>query len=148
LDEAARFEDEKSQNDWSGVPNPANYKNSLVIFDDCENYPHPKMNKILDRFANVLAQNGRNYSITIIIIIHHLNKGMKSSTILRELDALIIFPEKFDVNVYNTLLVHFGMPKVILNKIYGKRDKFIYIRNSAPFYYFGSSDFIPRKQIY
>jgi hypothetical protein len=40
LDEAARFEDEKSQNDWSGVPNPANYKNSLVIFDDCENYPH------------------------------------------------------------------------------------------------------------
>lgn len=144
LEEASRIEDEKPFNDWSGVPSADKFKNSIVLFDDYENYPHPKMNKILERLVNNIAQNGRNYSITLIAIMHHLNKGLKSSTLLRELDALIFFPEKFDSNVFNTLLNHFGLKKEFIIKLFNLPDKFVYLRNSYPFYYFTASNVNPK----
>jgi hypothetical protein len=116
------------------------FKNSLVIFDDWENHPDPDISKYLERLVNVLAQNGRNYHISLIVIIHHLNKGLKSATLLREMDALVIFPEKFDYNIFNVLLNHFGLSREMARKIYNIKSKFILIRNSSPFYYFVSDD--------
>jgi hypothetical protein len=116
------------------------FRNSLVIFDDWENHPEPELQAYLDRLVNVLAQNGRNYKISLVVILHHLNKGFKSMTVLREMDALVIFPEKFDNNVFNTRLNHFRLTRAMANKLFGTKSKFILIRNSNPFFYFVSDE--------
>jgi hypothetical protein len=94
---------------------------------------------MLENLVNVMAQNGRNYKISLVVILHHLNKGFKSTT-LREMDALIMFPEKFDNNVFNTLLNHFGLTKHLARSLFNKKTRFILIRNSSPFYYFVSNE--------
>jgi hypothetical protein len=116
------------------------FKNSLVIFDDWENHPDPEVSRQLERLINLLAQNGRNYHISLLVILHHLNKGLKSSTLLREMDALIIFPEKFDNNIFNTLINHFGLTKNRALEIFNTKSKFVMIRNSSPFFYFVSDE--------
>jgi predicted AAA+ superfamily ATPase len=115
------------------------FKNSLVVFDDWENHPESKIGRMLENLVNVIAQNGRNYKISLVVILHHLNKGFKSTTLLREMDALIIFPEKFDNNVFNTLLNHFGLTKHLARSLFNK-SRFVLIRNSSPFYYFVSNE--------
>jgi predicted AAA+ superfamily ATPase len=116
------------------------FKDSLVIFDDWENHPDPELQSFLNRLVNVMAQNGRNYHISMVIILHHLNKGFKSTTILREMDALVIFPEKFDYNVFNTLINHFGLSRSKANSMFNQKAKFVLIRNSSPYFYFASDE--------
>jgi hypothetical protein len=77
---------------------------------------------------NVLAQNGRNHNVSMIIFLHDLNKGLQSSTILREMDFLAIFLHSYDRNTFNTLLNHFGLDKELVNILYAnKNEKFILI---------------------
>jgi predicted AAA+ superfamily ATPase len=116
------------------------FKNSLVIFDDWENHPDPEIQTFLDRLVNLLAQNGRNYKISLVVILHHLNKGFKSTTLLREMDALILFPEKFDNNVFNTLINHFGLTRKMASSLFNLKSKFVLVRNSSPYYYFVSDE--------
>jgi hypothetical protein len=111
-----------------------------VIFDDWENHTEPELQAYLDRLVNVLAQNGSNYKISLVVILHILNKGFKSTTLLSEMDVLVIFQEKFDNNVFNALLNHFGHTRVMANKLFGTKSKFILIRNSSPFFYFVSDE--------
>jgi hypothetical protein len=83
-------EEDKSKSDFSGVPDASEFKDSLVIFDDTERYPNIKIEKMLYQLVNVLAQNGRNFGTNVICILHQLNKGLQSSTLLRETDTLVV----------------------------------------------------------
>jgi hypothetical protein len=52
------------------------------------------------------------------------------------MDALIIFPKYFDMNTFNSIIHHVGIPKNIVEAIYKLDERFILIRNSAPQYFF------------
>jgi hypothetical protein len=52
------------------------------------------------------------------------------------MDAMIIFPKFFDMNTYNTINNHIGIPKNITDALYKLNERFIVIRNSAPQYFF------------
>ncbi|MCS7318244.1 MAG: ATP-binding protein [Candidatus Dojkabacteria bacterium] len=112
------------------------FKNIFIIFDDTEKHESKDIEKMLWRLMNAIAQKGRNYKTTLIVILHQLNKGLSSSTILREMDALIIFPKFFDMNTFNSIVHHVGIPKHIVEALYKIDEKFILIRNSAPQYFF------------
>jgi deoxyadenosine/deoxycytidine kinase len=141
LKEVEEEESEKSKIDFSGLPDASNFANSLVIFDDTLNYPDLKVERKLNQLVNILAQNGRNFNISLIVILHQLNKGFQSSIIIRASDSLIIFPASYDRNTFNTLINHYGLNKDLVSKMYdNKGEKFILIRNSLPLYVFlGSS---------
>lgn len=141
LDEVAEEEAEKHKTDFSGVPDVSEFRNSLVIFDDTERYPNPKVEKILYQLVNVIAQNGRNYSVNLITILHQLNKGLQSTTLLREADSIIIFPKAFDNNTYNTLVNHFGFSKDQARELYGHKEQwFVLIHHTYPSYIYLGSD--------
>jgi hypothetical protein len=101
-------EQEKSRGDYSGIPDASEFRDSLVIFDDTEKMPNAKIEKMLYQLANVLAQNGRNFGTNVICILHQVNKGLQSTTLLREADTFIIFPRSYDMNTFNTLVVWSG----------------------------------------
>jgi hypothetical protein len=118
------------------VPPVEMFEDVFVIFDDTEKHESKEIEKMLWRLVNSIAQKGRNYRTTLICILDHLNKGLTSSTLLREMDALIIFPRYFDMNTFNTIIHHIGIPKHIVEALYKLDERFILIRNSAPQYFF------------
>jgi molybdopterin converting factor small subunit len=63
-----------------------------VIFNDTKRHSNPKIERMLYQLVNVLAQNGRNFNVCILVVLHQLNKGLQSTTLLREADSVIIFP--------------------------------------------------------
>jgi energy-coupling factor transporter ATP-binding protein EcfA2 len=141
LDEVAQEESEKFKSDFSGIPDTSEFKNSLVIFDDTERHSNPKIERMLYQLSNVLAQNGRNFNVCLLVVLHQLNKGLQSSTLLRESDSVVIFPKAFNVNTFNTLINHFGFDKVLAKNLFGYKDEhFILIHVTMPQYiYFGTS---------
>jgi hypothetical protein len=52
------------------------------------------------------------------------------------MDALIIFPKFFDMNTFNSITNHIGIPKHIVEALYKLDERFNLIRNSAPQYFF------------
>jgi energy-coupling factor transporter ATP-binding protein EcfA2 len=97
-------EENKSKFDFSGVPDVSEFRDSLVVFDDTEKMPNVKVEKMLHQLVNVLAQNGRNFNTNVICILHQLNKGLQSSTLLREADTFVIFPKSYEMNTFNTFI--------------------------------------------
>jgi energy-coupling factor transporter ATP-binding protein EcfA2 len=134
-------EQSKAKNDYTGVPDASEFRNSLVIFDDTEKMPNVKVERILYQLVNVLAQNGRNFNTNVICILHQLNKGLQSSTLLREADSFIIFPRSYDMNTFNTLVHHLGFSKDEASMLYAhKNEWFILIHQTVPSYlYLGTS---------
>jgi hypothetical protein len=78
---------------------------------------------MLYQLSNVLAQNGRNFNVCLLVVLHQLNKGLQSTTLLREADGIVIFPKAYNVNTYNTLVNHFGMNKVIVKNLFDHKDE-------------------------
>jgi predicted AAA+ superfamily ATPase len=114
LDEVAEEESEKFKSDFSSVPDASEFKDSLVIFDDPERHSNSKIERMLFQLVNVLAQNGRNFNVSILVVLHQLNKGLQSTTLLREADSVVIFPKAYNINTYNTLVNHYGLDKVLV----------------------------------
>jgi energy-coupling factor transporter ATP-binding protein EcfA2 len=79
LDEIAEEETQKYKSDFSGLPDTSEFKNSLVIFDDTERHSNPKIERMLYQLVNVLAQNGRNFNVRLLVMLHQLNKGLQST---------------------------------------------------------------------
>jgi Cdc6-like AAA superfamily ATPase len=141
LKQVEKEEEDKARTDFSGLPDASEFHDSLVIFDDTEKMPNVKIEKMMYQLANILAQNGRNFSTNVICILHQLNKGLQSSTILREADTFIIFPRSYDMNTFNTLIHHLGFSKEDAQALYAQKDEwFILIHQTLPSYvYLGSS---------
>jgi predicted AAA+ superfamily ATPase len=129
------LEEVEEEGDYT-VPPVEMFENVFVIFDDTEKHESKEIEKMFWRLVNSIAQKGRNYRTTLICILHHLNKGLTSTTLLREMDALIIFPRYFDMNTFNSIIHHIGIPKHIVEALYKLDERFILIRNSAPQYFF------------
>jgi energy-coupling factor transporter ATP-binding protein EcfA2 len=141
LKKVEQEEEDKSKTDYPGVPDASEFRDSLVIFDDTEKMPNIKVEKMLYQLVNVLAQNGRNFGTNVICILHQLNKGLQSSTLLREADTFVIFPKSYDINTFNTLVHHLGFSKEDAQTLYAhKHEWFILIHQTVPSYvYLGSS---------
>jgi energy-coupling factor transporter ATP-binding protein EcfA2 len=141
LKEVEQEEQEKSRGDYCGIPDASEFRDSLVIFDDTEKMPNTKIEKMLYQLANVLAQNGRNFGTNFICILHQVNKGLQSTTLLREADTFVIFPRSYDMNTFNTLIHHLGFSKEDAQALYAQKEEwFILIHQTIPSYvYFGTS---------
>jgi hypothetical protein len=103
--------------------------------------PNIKIEKMLVQLVNMLVQNGRNFGTNVICILHQLNKGLQSSTLLREADSFVIFPRSYGMNIFNTLIHHLGFSKEDAQTLYAhKHEWFILIHQKIPNYiYFGTS---------
>jgi energy-coupling factor transporter ATP-binding protein EcfA2 len=132
LKEVEQEEQEKSRGDYSGVPDASEFRDSLVIFDDMEKMPNVKIEKMLYQLANVLAKNGRNFGTNVICILHQVNKGLQSTTLLREANTFVIFPRSYDMNTFNTLVHHLGFSKKTRRLCMHKKTNglFLFIRRS------------------
>jgi hypothetical protein len=93
------------------------------------------------QLVNVLAQNGSNFNVCLLFALHQLNKGLQSTTLLREADGIVIFPKVYNIKKYNTLVNHFEVDKVLVKNLFLQKDEqFILIHVTMPMYlYFGTT---------
>jgi hypothetical protein len=52
------------------------------------------------------------------------------------MDALIVFPKFYDMNTFNSIINHIGIPRDVVEALYKLDERFVLIRNSAPQYFF------------
>jgi Cdc6-like AAA superfamily ATPase len=132
LKEVEQEEQEKSRGDYSGILDASEFRDSLVIFDDTEKMPNAKIEKMLYQLVNVLAQNGRNFGTNVICILHQVNKGLQSTTLLREADTFIIFPRSYDMNTLIRLFITSDFQKKTLRPCMHRKMNglFLFIRLS------------------
>jgi energy-coupling factor transporter ATP-binding protein EcfA2 len=137
LDEVAEEEQELPKNDFSNLPHVEDFAECYVIFDDTEEHEDPKIEKMLWKLLKSIARKGRNYRITLVAILQTLNRGLTSMPILKQMDALVIFPSSYDVNTHNTIRRYIGIPDDVIRALFELRnEKFVLIRQSYPHYFF------------
>jgi len=120
-------------------PDLSEISDSLVVFDDTENIPVRSINQQMTKFINLCFQNGRNYNLTVILVLHHLNTGKERSQLIKEADSIIMFPGNMDNNLLKTLINHYGFSKDAAIDLFRLPEKFIFLRNTEPSYIFGST---------
>jgi Cdc6-like AAA superfamily ATPase len=121
------------------LPNLSEISDSLVVFDDTENIPVRSINQQMTKFINLCFQNGRNYNLTVILVLHHLNPGRERTQLIKEADSIIMFPGNMDNNLLKTLINHYGFSKDAAIDLFRLPEKFIFLRNTEPSYIFGST---------
>jgi predicted AAA+ superfamily ATPase len=120
-------------------PDISELADSLVVFDDTENIPVKSINQQMTKFINLCFQNGRNYNLTVILVLHHLNTGRERTQLIKEADSIIMFPGNMDNNLLKTLINHYGFSKEAAIDLFRLPEKFIFLRNTEPSYLFGST---------
>jgi hypothetical protein len=120
-------------------PDLSEIADSLVVFDDTENIPIKEINQQVIKFINLCFQNGRNYGLTVLLVLHHLNTGKERSLLIKEADSIIMFPGNLDNNLLKTLINHYGFSRDAAIDLFRLPEKFILLRNTEPSYIFGST---------
>jgi hypothetical protein len=59
-----------------GLPEPRHVLSEII-----QRYiGNPKIERMLYQLVNILAQNGRNFNVCILVVLHQLNKGLQSTS--------------------------------------------------------------------
>jgi len=120
-------------------PELSEIKDAMVVFDDIENIPVKNLNQQMTKFINLCFQNGRNYGLTIVLVLHHLNTGRERTLLIKEADSIVMFPGSMDNNLLKTLVNHYGFTKDRALDLFRMPEKFILLRNTEPSYIYGGS---------
>lgn len=69
-------------------------KNSMMVFDDYEYNPNPKINKCIETLINGVCMRGRHLGISAIFCPHNLVDNAKSKVMLNECINYVVFPSR------------------------------------------------------
>jgi hypothetical protein len=76
---------------------------SFVVVDDFEGLPNKQLKKVWD-FINTIATEGRHSSTQLAVVLHTLNNGHHTKTLLRECKNLVIYPSASSFHSYRYAL--------------------------------------------
>ena len=86
-------------------------KNSLVIFDDIENFDKAT-DKVLQNLINSIASTGRHENVSMIYITHLLSDYKRTRLLLQEATRFVLYPKSTGGHALNYLLQNYlGMAK-------------------------------------
>lgn len=94
------------------------FKDSCVIFDDCDTIIDKAMRKKVLQIQGSILQVGRHYNVSAIITSHVATNGADTKLILTEAHAITIFPNNMNARSLKYLLESYmGMDKNEIKKI-------------------------------
>lgn len=128
--------------DIEEAPDPSQFADSLIIFDDTDNIMDAKINKYMNSFMKSIIQTGRNHRITIVVTTHVGAKGKDTTLILSNADALVISPRRMSSNTRYLLKNHIGLSKEEIETIQYNysHNRYFLLRISQPSYLFTPSE--------
>lgn len=110
-------------------------KNSLLIFDDVEDFPNKKITKEVARLLDEVLKNGRSYNLYVVYTHHQPTDYKATRLLLFESTAIVIFPKskvggKHDYDYMLDKYVH--LSDINKNIIKNADSKFVYITKTNP----------------
>jgi hypothetical protein len=96
------------------------FKDSCVIFDDCDTIIDKAMRKKVLQIQGSILQVGRHFNVSAIITSHVATNGAETRLILTEAHAIVFFPNNMSARSLKYLLESYmGMDKNEIKKIKG-----------------------------
>jgi hypothetical protein len=116
------------------------FRNSLVIFDDCESLTGPHKQAV-NELQDALLTMGRHKNVSIIVCNHLSTRGKETRQMLNEATKFIVFPAGMGYHQLRYLLTHHvGIdPKDLpdINKIH---SRWVLLSRSLPRFLLGSHE--------
>ena len=109
------------------------FKDSLVIFDDCDVITSkPMKNKVIS-IMNSILETGRHWRTSICVVSHLACKGNETKTVLNECQSIVIFPKSIGAGNLKYLLNNYSsLDKEQQKKLKHVKSRWICIRKTYP----------------
>lgn len=112
------------------------FKNSIVIYDDCEKYHIKKLKNVIIAFRDLMAENGRHDNIDILSISHNILNGNDNRNIRQESTGIFLFPLYAKVHeTRNYLKEYIGLDNKQIVELMTLDSRWVYISTMQPTYY-------------
>lgn len=119
-------------NDLDDEPDIEDYNNSMVIFDDVDQFPRDVQKNILKLIEEVLC-NGAHFNINIIITNHLLSDYKKTRTILNECKMIVMFPKSGCSHQVDHILSNYiGVSKSQIPEIKNNKGRWVAVVKDYP----------------
>lgn len=115
---------------------PAELKNSLVIFDDIDTIPDREQRKTVSQIRKDLLQTGRHEDVYVASTSHQITNYLETRDLLTESRGVTFFPQSGDVHHIEYFLKKYGgiRKQEEINKILGLPSRWITLYKSFPMY--------------
>ena len=109
------------------------FKESLVIFDDCEALTDKRMKNKVQGILNQLLTIGRHHSVSICNLTHSACNGAETKLILNESNSITIFPHGLGGRSLKYLLEQYlGLDKHQIKRLKNLNSRAVTILKSYP----------------
>lgn len=109
-------------------------KDTLIIFDDCENLQDKKIGKNMRSLNTDLLTSGRKYNISVITLQHQLMEYKETRNLLNEANKVIFFNSGSAYHITRYLKVYAGLDPATIKKIIALKSRWTMISLSIPTY--------------
>jgi len=107
-------------------------ENSLVIFDDIENFDK-ETDKAIQHLANMIASTGRHGLVSMIYITHLLSDYKRTRLLLMEATGYVLYPLSTGSHAFNYMMkTYLGMDSKESNALRKTGSRWIYIKKHFP----------------
>ena len=113
--------------------NLEHYRDSCVIFDDCDTIQHKKMKEKVYTIMNMILNTGRHYNISVWVV-NHTATGtkMESKVILNEAHFIVYFPANHNRQLVYLLENYVGMDKKQMGYLKNSGSRWVCIYKHFP----------------
>lgn len=111
----------------------SDFKESLVIFDDCEALTDKRMRAKVQGILNQLLTIGRHHNVSVCNLTHSACNGAETKLILNESNAITIFPSGLGGRSLKYLLEQYlGLDKNQIKRVKSVDSRWVTIIKSYP----------------
>lgn len=122
--------------DWANPdsrPEPADFADSLVIFDDCDTIQDKEISKAVISVRDDLLETGRHSNTEVVITSHVINNYQQTRRILNEMTSLTIFMQGSSYHqVSYALRNYFGISAKEVDKLRNLPSRWVTVFKNYP----------------
>lgn len=109
-------------------------KDSLVVFDDCDNLQNKNVATAMKRLNDDIISNGRKYNIHCLTLAHQLMNYVATRNILNEANRVVFFNTGANYHIERYLREYAGLKKNAIKKICALQSRWSCLSYSMPMY--------------
>ncbi len=118
---------------------PVNFKDCLVIFDDCGQFKKPYLKECSD-LRDALLEIGRHKNVYMVCIEHLLFQYKDTRKLLNEATNVVFFPSSCFHHIERYCKQYAGLDKANIDKIRNSKSRWMTIFNSYPVVIMGETE--------
>ena len=109
-------------------------KDSLVIFDDCDNVQDSKLLQKIIKLQGDIMSNGRHQNISCIVLLHVLMNYRATKGLLSDISGVMLFLQGSKYTLQGFLKRYAGLDQQQIKRITSLKSRWFYLSMCQPMY--------------